>query len=64
MSAFLIGLAILSVILGVISAFNMQGDTVFQQIVSQNYVTHGLLFALLFIGLAFCNWKLKELHKK
>ncbi|MBI5872993.1 MAG: hypothetical protein HZB36_02485 [Candidatus Omnitrophica bacterium] len=64
MSGFLIFLSVLSIIISFFAAGNVQTETAFQQLVSQNYLTHGLLFSLFFIGLAFCNWKLREESKK
>jgi hypothetical protein len=41
-----------SILIGIVASFSINTETAFQQIAAQNYITHGLLFALFFVGLA------------
>lgn len=61
----LIVLSVLSVFISLFLSLPMQTETVYQQLVQQNYLTHGLLFALFFIGLALlCNKPADNQEKK
>lgn len=47
-----IGLGVISILLSFVVSCTIDTETAFQQLVRQNYITHGLLFSLFFLVLA------------